>query len=132
MEMIFADAFYFIALLSDSDESHARVMSMSDIRDTPMITTEYVLVEVANTLGQTRYRQKCASFMRYIRSQSQIEIVPADPQLFDAGLQLYENRPDKKWSLTDCISFMVMWDHRLTEALTHDRHFKQAGFRVLL
>ena len=132
MEIIFADTFYFIALINDTDVFHAKVMSLITVRLAPLITTEYVLLEVANTLGQTRYRQKCANFMRFIRSEQWVEIVPADSQLFDAGLQLYENRPDKKWSLTDCISFMVMWDRNLTDALTHDHHFKQAGFRTLL
>ena len=132
MEIIFADAFYFIALLNDSDESHVHVVSLNDVSRALLITTEYVLVEVADALGQTRYRQKCANYMRFIHSESWIEIIPAGRQLFDVGLQLYANRPDKRWSLTDCISFMVMWDRNLTDVLTHDHHFKQAGFRTLL
>jgi predicted nucleic acid-binding protein len=52
--------------------------------------------------------------------------------LFDRGLELYEQRPDKKWSLTDCISFVVMKDEGLQEALTGDEHFQQAGFAASL
>ena len=56
----------------------------------------------------------------------------ASPRLFAAGLDLYRNRPDKAWSLTDCISFVVMRERSITEALAYDRHFEQAGFRALL
>jgi hypothetical protein len=59
-------------------------------------------------------------------------MIPATQELFDRGVALYESRPDKEWSLTDCISFVVMADHGITEALTGDRHFEQAGFVALL
>ena len=56
----------------------------------------------------------------------------ATSELFERGLALYNARPDKEWSLTDCISFVVMADEGLTDALTGDRHFEQAGFTALL
>lgn len=59
-------------------------------------------------------------------------IVPATPADFESGVQLYEQRPDQEWSLTDCISFHVMRRENITEALTADHHFEQAGFAVLL
>ena len=59
-------------------------------------------------------------------------ILPPTLELFEAGCDLYEQRPDKEWSLTDCISFVVMHNHGLTDALTADRHFQQAGFQALL
>ena len=52
--------------------------------------------------------------------------------MFQRGLRLYEERPDKEWSLTDCLSFVVMKDENLREALTGDQHFEQAGFIALL
>jgi predicted nucleic acid-binding protein len=61
-----------------------------------------------------------------------LTIVEANRAIYDAGLNLYAQRPDKDWSLTDCISFVVMKRLRLTEALTADKHFEQAGFKVLL
>ena len=60
------------------------------------------------------------------------EIVPASPELFYRGIELFRVRPDKDWSLTDCISFVVMTDRGLSEALTGDKHFEQAGFKALL
>ena len=61
-----------------------------------------------------------------------IRIIPADEELFQAGFDYFEARPDKGWSLTDCISFVVMEREQLTEALTGDHHFEQAGFTALL
>jgi hypothetical protein len=67
-----------------------------------------------------------------LRADANSTIVEANRAIFDAGFDLYSQRPDKDWSLTDCISFVVMNRLRLTEALTADRHFEQAGFKVLL
>jgi predicted nucleic acid-binding protein len=65
-------------------------------------------------------------------TDARVTIVPPTKQLFDQGIDLYDSRPDKEWSLTDCISFVVMQQLQLSEALTGDRHFEQAGFRALL
>jgi predicted nucleic acid-binding protein len=67
-----------------------------------------------------------------IRSDRNIEVIPASTELFEAGLQLHAQRPDKEWSLTDCISFVVMQRRGITSALAYDHHFEQAGFEVLL
>lgn len=67
-----------------------------------------------------------------LRSEPLITIAPLDMETFDAGVELYRARPDKDWSLTDCISFVVMRERGITEALTGDRHFEQAGFKALL
>jgi uncharacterized protein len=67
-----------------------------------------------------------------LRSAAQIVIFPQTSQLFDQALKRYQNSSDKSWSLTDCASFLIMEDEKLTAALTHDRHFAQAGFQTLL
>ena len=67
-----------------------------------------------------------------LRSAEEIEVVPATADLFDRGFQYFTGRPDKDWSLTDCISFVVMHESGITEALTADHHFEQAGFVALL
>jgi hypothetical protein len=71
-------------------------------------------------------------FYDRLRARSDVVIVPADSSVFDAGMALYRRRTDKEWSLTDCISFVVMQRDGLTEALTGDHHFEQAGFTALL
>ena len=71
-------------------------------------------------------------FHRALRNDPTVKIVPSSNELFAAGVELYATRSDKEWSLTDCISFVVMEREGLTDALTGDRHFEQAGFKVLL
>jgi len=132
MEVIFADAFFFIALLNDKDERHADVVTLSTAKRAILVTTDYVLIEVADALAQTRHRTAFERFMGVVRSASWIDVVPGDRELFEAGLALFASRPDKQWSLTDCMSFIVMTARGLTDALTHDHHFRQAGFRILL
>ena len=76
-------------------------------------------------------REICTAFIERLRSVHDVRIVPASEHLLWRGFELYQNRRDKAWSLTDCISFVVMADEGLTEALTGDRHFEQAGFAAL-
>ena len=67
-----------------------------------------------------------------LANDRRVTIVPAAQDLFEQGVDLFANRPDKDWSLTDCISFIVMQEYGLTEALTADHHFEQAGFKILI
>ena len=94
--------------------------------------TEYVLWEAVNSLSAPSSRAKVPVLLARIRSDPNIEVIPASSELFEVGLQLHVQRPDKEWSLTDCISFVVMRQQKLTEALTTDHHFEQAGFSALL
>jgi predicted nucleic acid-binding protein len=97
-----------------------------------LIVTEYVLVEIGNGLSARRYRQLAATIIAGFRNSADVEFIPASPELLDAALALYQNRLDKDWGLTDCASFVVMTERGLTDALTPDEHFRQAGFRPLL
>lgn len=97
-----------------------------------LVTTEWVLAEVADALAASASRRLAASFIRDLSQDPKVKIIPATTDLFQRGLQLYEERPDKQWSLTDCISFVAMQDKSLTDALTGDEHFAQAGFKALL
>ena len=130
--IIFADTFYYIAFLSPSDEAHERASGFTQSYSGKMVTTEWVLTEFADGLARTSTRMRCAAFVDWLGKDADVKIVPATSDLFDAGLSLYRNRPDKNWSLTDCISFVVMKREGITDALTGDRHFEQAGFKALL
>jgi uncharacterized protein len=132
MNQVFADAFYFIALLNPADHHHAVAVAASEVLNEPLVTTRYVLVEVADALSAPASRRRVATFLRKIDADPQILVVPLDEDTFTRGLHLFEQRPEKAWSLTDCISFVVMTDRGLTDALTGDHHFEQAGFRALL
>ena len=98
----------------------------------PLVTTEFVLLEVADGLARLPRRGLVNAVLSRLQQSPDIEIVPVSRELFAAGLALFRSRPDKEWSLTDCTSFVVMQQHGLTEALSADHHFAQAGFRALL
>jgi len=133
MSPLFADAFFFVALLSKSDRAHAAASAYLQPRlSRPLLTTAWVLIEVADGLAQPHQRSAVVRLMTALRGNPNVEILPPDLALFDRGFDLYSRRPDKGWSLTDCISFVVMTERGLTEALTGDHHFEQAGFRALL
>lgn len=132
MSVVFADTFYFLGLLNRADESHARCTAFAQRHRGDVVTTVYVLVELADGLAGPHYRLPTARFIQRLQNHPRIRIVPASQDLLDRGLALYADRADKEWSLTDCISFIVMGDEGLREALTGDHHFEQAGFVAVL
>ena len=132
MRRVFGDAFYFFALLNDRDQSHARAVTWSQGYSGQLVTAEWVLIEVADGLASTRQRAVFAPFRHRLLAEPTCEVVPLTPALYEQAVNLYAARPDKAWSLTDCLSFVVMQREVLTEALTGDHHFEQAGFVALL
>jgi hypothetical protein len=129
---VFADTYYFLALLNSADEAHDPAAATAQSLDARIVTTTWVLTELADALAGTVSRNRCAAFIEELRHKPQFVVVPASEPLFEAGLALYRNRSDKEWSLTDCVSFVVMGERRIGEALTGDHHFAQAGFTALL
>lgn len=98
----------------------------------PFLTTEVVLTEIGNALSGQRWRTLGVSIIQQLQEDSDLEIMTVTSALFEQAVQLYVNRPDKEWGLTDCISFVVMQERNLTDVLTTDHHFTQAGFHRLL
>jgi predicted nucleic acid-binding protein len=132
MNPIFVDSSYFLALLSPRDAWHIAAIHLSGSNRAPVVTTEFVLLEVANTLSSSGRRAAFRAVLDDLHDDPNAVTVPASSELLRAGVNLYLNRPDKEWSLTDCTSFVVMEREGLTEALTADHHFEQAGFKALL
>jgi predicted nucleic acid-binding protein len=132
VKAVFADTSYYVAMTSPRDSRHDSAVAFSDVRRERIVTTEYVLVELGNYLARGPNRPLFVGLFRHLQADPETLIIRASEDLLQKGLDLYENRPDKAWSLTDCISFIVMREHGLTEALTGDRHFEQAGFKALL
>jgi len=130
--MIFADSFYYLALLNPADRAHARAVAATSALTSPLITTGWILTELADALADVTNRVRCSKAIRQLQADPDLRIVSCEAALFDEGLRLYENRSDKEWSLTDCISFVVMQREGIAEALTGDHHFEQAGFVALL
>ena|SRR5215211_4495676 len=128
----FVDTGYLVALVSERDELHDRSVELSKNLQRHLVTTEAVLVEVGNSLSRPPLRALALSLIARLRANPRIEIVSVDSELFDRALTFYAARPDKDWGLTDCISFVVMQERGIHEALAADRDFVQAGFRALL
>ncbi len=131
-DMLLADTSFFVAFLNARDEHHRLAVEWMTESPTPMVTTEWVLAELGNYLGQGPNRRLFGSLVRALSVEKRMEIVPADHDSFLNAVNLYVRRPDKSWSFTDCASFCLMKERKVTGALTTDHHFEQAGFRVLL
>lgn len=132
MRTVFADTFYFLALLDSREAFHSKAIEFSRDAEISLVTTEWVLAEFGNAYSDPRDREDFVELYRVLKIHPRVKIVPADPQLFQQGVAFFAARPDKQWSLVDCISFVVMQRENLTAALTGDRHFEQAGFTALL
>ena len=132
MNAVFADTSYFLAFLGDKDQYHQRAIAWTRVLRAPVVTTEYVVIEVGNSLTKGDDRAVFVDFYRELRDQAKLEVIPASTELQDQGAKLFAKRLDKEWSLTDCISFVVMSDRHLYDALSTDRDFEEAGFRALL
>lgn len=132
---IFLDTSYAIALSATTDRYHklAEMLAMKiEAEGTRLVTTRAVVLEIGNALAKLRYRSASVTLLKALEEDPGIEIIPLSEELYEKGWQLYMERVDKEWGLTDCISFITMQEYGLTEALTTDRHFEQAGFKVLL
>jgi uncharacterized protein len=134
MTALFADTFYWIALADFSDSAHRRALALTAERtDTPIVTTDEVLAEYLTFFATApeQMRHKAVINARRILDDPGVRVVPQSRESFLSGMALYEARPDKGYSLTDCISMQTMRKEGLTEVLTNDRHFEQEGFRAL-
>jgi predicted nucleic acid-binding protein len=132
VKRVFADTHFFIALLNARDQSHAQALRIEQGPRLHLITTRWVLAELADAMALPAHRARAARFLTLAKANPWLTILDATDALFDQGCDLYAKRPDKEWSLTDCISFVAMANEGLAEALTGDRHFEQAGFKMLL
>jgi predicted nucleic acid-binding protein len=132
MKCVFADTSHFIALVNRTDEAHVKAISFLATFDGTLVTSAWVLSEVGAFMAQPPARAVCLKLFDEIAGEPLVEVVPVDQAQFDAGLALFADRPDKGWSLVDCISFELMRLRGITEALSADRHFEQAGFRAIL
>ena len=128
----FADTSYYLAVLGPTDVHHAKAVALSRVKRARYVTTEYVLLEVGNALHRSADRGLFVALVAGLSVSPTTTILPASADLWQRGNALYAARPDKDWSLTDCISFVVMGELGLTDALTADHHFAQAGFTPLL
>jgi uncharacterized protein len=128
---VFADTYGLIPWLNPRDNAHAIVTAYLNGFTGNFVTTEWVLMELADALSVPGARGAAVSFLKAVRGDPQFQVVDYEAAVYQAGFDLFAARTDKAWSLTDCISFAVMAERGLTDAFTADHHFEQAGFRAV-
>lgn len=131
MNAVFADTSFYLALLREDDPAHTPALARLMLNQ-PIVTTEFILLELGNACARAADHTDFLAQVAGMRASPRIRIIPLDSRLLNRGLERMKDRPDKDWSLTDCISFTVMEEEAIQEALTADRHFEQAGFTALL
>ena len=131
MSAVFADTYFYLALLDEAEPDHERALAESKVPRL-IVTTEFVLLELGNACARAEDHADFLALVAGMRASRRVKIIPLDSELFNRGLGLMHKRDDKDWSLTDCISFVVMADEGIHGALTGDQHFEQAGFKALL
>lgn len=134
MTTLFADTFDWIALADFTDGSHQRALTLTaELAASRIVTTDQVLTEYLTIFSDVPepLRREAAESVEGILASSVIRVIPQSRESFLAGLNLFRARPDKGYSLVDCISMQAMRKEGLTEVLTNDRHFEQEGFRAL-
>lgn len=135
MKRVFVDTLHWLALVKPDDPWKAAAQkAVNNLGHVRLVTSDAVLVEVLTAMatGGPKLRQAAAEMVRKIMDNPNIDVEPSSRSAFLSGLSRYENRPDKEYSLTDCISMDIMEREGITEALTNDHHFEQEGFEVLI
>jgi len=133
MKTVFADSYFFFALVNPNDPAHTKAVDFIRQYRGRMVTTGWIITEIGD--GWSKPPQRRQTFLQVLadlRANPNAIIVPCSDQLLQQGIDLFTQRSDKEWTLTDCISLAVMSHERITEALTGDRHFEQAGYMALL
>ena len=132
MAEAFIDTSFVVALINQRDQYHVQAVELASQFDKrSLVTTDAVPLEIGNALARN-FKEASIQIIEYFLTSDEVEIIPLNTQLFAQAFELYRSRLDKSWGLIDCVSFVVMRDFGLSESLTADKHFEQAGFAVLL
>jgi len=135
MNEVFLDTSYVIALSSAKDSFHQKSLETAEkiqAEQSKLITSRAVMLEIGNALSDIRYKPAAVKLLNALETDPDVGIVELTESLYLQGFSLFRERQDKGWGLVDCISFVIMRERKIIEALTTDRHFQQAGFRAVL
>ena len=135
MNELFMDTAYPLALSFSGDPFQEKALEWLrriEAEQRRIVTTRAVLLEIGNALSKLRYRAGAVTLLKFFEADPRVEIVPLTEELYAKAFALYEARPDKEWGMVDCISFVVMRERGIADALTSDEHFRQAGFLPLM
>lgn len=138
MHRVFLDTSGLIAMATRTDRHHVEAageLSRLKVAGARFVTHDGIRIELLDTLSAPRARAGAAELVHHLSlwsSAGEIEIHALDCALIDRAIELFKQRPDKAWGLTDCLSFVLMTDLGILEAFTSDHHFAQAGFVRLI
>ena len=135
MKPLFTDTAYLVALINPRDQLREKALQVrEEFGDRTLIVTQTVLVETLNYFAEFRQDIKQTAYLVVERLlvNPDVEVIEQTSIVFHDGMELYRNRIDKGYSLTDCISMNICREREMTDVLTHDDHFEQEGFNVLL
>ena len=135
MRTVFADSGYWIALYDPLDGLHPKARAISaQLGPCRIVTSQMVFVEFLNHMGKggQRRREEAVAIVTRLANTPSIQVIPQTADQFSFAVTHYSERLDKRWSLTDCSSFVLMESLKISEALAYDRDFEQAGFVALL
>ncbi|PKN04422.1 MAG: nucleic acid-binding protein [Deltaproteobacteria bacterium HGW-Deltaproteobacteria-9] len=136
MKTVFADTNYWVALVNPQDDLHEKaVKATKDLGGScHIVTSDMVFAELLNQFSGYggNLRSAGVELVKKLSQAGNLTIIPQTRAQFLGALEMYKDRPDKEWSLTDCASFLIMQERQILEALTYDIHFQQAGFKALL
>ncbi len=125
------DTGFVVALVNDNDQYHQKALKLANqFEGYPTVITDVVLLEIGNSLAKN-FKTQAIEIINHFYSSPEVTIVHLNPVLLKQGLKIYQSYQDKTWGLMDCVSFVVMREMKITDALTFDKHFAQAGFNLL-
>lgn len=130
--MALVDTGFLSALLNPRDALHARAKLLLLKNQSRLVLTEAVYFEVINQFSKAPLRHLSGFAHCWIFEGRRVEFIPSTRETNSAAWELFVRHRDKEWSLTDCVSFVIMRQRGLVNAFAHDIHFEQAGFVPLL
>lgn len=131
----FLDTGFVVAPVVENDQHHNRALELAEQIEEEgrhVVTTRLVVAEIGDALASPGYRDRAAEHIVALQRSPTVDVNPLTEELFRRGFELYRERQDKAWGITDCISFVVMRDRGIRDALSTDSDFEQAGFNALL
>jgi predicted nucleic acid-binding protein len=135
IEPIFVDSFAWIAAINKSDNYHEislRILEELLNKQAKLITTNYIVVETINALSKVKFRKTVIEFIDKLKKSPHVQIVKITDEIYNNAWTLYQQRMDKDWGITDCISFEVMQMFNIRKAFSSDKHFEQAGYSLMV
>ena len=135
MAVKFVDSSYWIARIYPKDNLYRQALNISQtLVDSELVTSDSVLIEVLNKFSRRGgdFRESAARYVNKIFKEGVVKVIPQNRKHYMKALELYTNRSDKAYSLTDCMSMIIMNEYHIKQVLTSDRHFEQEGFEMLM